>query len=124
MLALVDDTVADLGSADWTEASGTRLQSCRLDGGTGVNYSYARLGPPSADPHGDVVSVEKFWRSKGYKTKLTRSTNPNDKTLQLFAIGSAVRSIRYSADVERTGFSVESVCIPGDIGAIIDSGDF
>jgi hypothetical protein len=89
-----------------------------------VNYGYARIGPASAAPSHDAAVVEDFWKSKGYKTKLTHSSNPNDTTLQLFAVGAAVKSIRYSADFQGTAFSVESVCIPGDFGAIVDSGDF
>jgi hypothetical protein len=124
MLALVDDTVAELGSTDWREASGVSLQTCHLDGGTGVNYEYTRVGPPSFSPRSDVALVENFWNSKGYRTKVAKSSNPNDKALQLLAVGDAVKSIRYTADPEYTGFSVESVCIPGDFGTIIDSGDF
>jgi hypothetical protein len=111
MLAFVDDTVAVLGSTGWREVSGAYLQTCRLDGGEGVNYGYARIGPASADPRHDAAVVEDFWKSRGYKTKL-------------FGAGTAVKSIRYSADAEGTSFSVESECIPGDFGTIVDSGDF
>jgi hypothetical protein len=124
MLAFVDDTVAVLGSTGWREVSGAYLQTCRLDGGEGVDYGYARIGPASADPRHDAAVVEDFWKSRGYKTKLTHSSNPKDTTLQLFGAGTAVKSIRYSADAEGTSFSVESECIPGDFGTIVDSGDF
>jgi hypothetical protein len=124
MLEFVDQTADVLGPMDWREVSGATLQGCRLDGIDGVNYTYTRVGPPRSDPNRDAALVEEFWKHKGYQTKLTRSSNSGDKTLQLIALGDEVKSIRYSVGPVYSGFTVESVCIPGDRDTVIDSGDF
>jgi hypothetical protein len=124
MLEFVDETAEVLGPMGWREVSGATLQGCRLDGIDGVNYTYTRVGPARSDPDRDAALVEGFWNSKGYKTKLTRSSNNRDETLQLIALGDDVKSIRYSVGPVYSGLTVESVCIPGDRDKIIDSGDF
>jgi hypothetical protein len=124
MLALVDETAGKLGPIAWREASGASLQDCMVDGRDGMNYTYTRIGPPSSDPARDATLVNDFWVAKGYETELTRSSNPRDTTLRLTAAGEDVKSIRYSVDFGYSGFTVESVCIPGDITEIVESGEY
>jgi ABC-type transport system substrate-binding protein len=125
MKAFVDRSEEALGSTGWTNISGPIIQGCPLpDGGEGANYGYTRLGPGSDDVERDIIIMEEFWKSQGYKTSVVRSSNPNNKTIRVFAAGDAVRMIGLSIDAEHTAFSVESPCIPGDVGKVIDSGDF
>jgi ABC-type transport system substrate-binding protein len=125
MKAFVGKSESVLGSAGWRDVSGAIIQGCPLrDGGEGVNYGYTRLGSGSDDVERDAAIIEDFWQSHGYKTKVVRSSNPKNKTIQVFGVGDAVRSIGFSVDSGYTAFSVESECIPGDVGQIIDSGDF
>jgi ABC-type transport system substrate-binding protein len=125
MTAFVQKSEEALGSVGWRDVSGTHIQGCPLpDGGDGANYLYTRLGPGSDDVERDVAIMEEFWKSQGYKTSVVRPSNPNNKTIRVFAAGAAVRTIGFSVDTEYTAFSVESACIPGDVGQIIDSGEF
>lgn len=125
MKSFVDRSEAALGSTGWRDLSGPVIQGCPLgDGRDGFNYGYTRLGPGSEEIARDVAVMDQFWRSQGYKTSVVPSSNPKNKAVQVFAVGDAIRTIGLSVDSEYTAFSVESECIPGDVGQIIEGGDF
>jgi len=124
MLALVDATAAALGNREWREASGANLQGCLLNGTEGHNLTYVRGGRASSDPERDAAIVREFWESRGYEVSVGRSSNPRHTSLEVDVENEDVRFVRYSVSDRYSGFTAESVCLPGTSDEVIDRGEY
>lgn len=124
MLALVDATAAALGNREWREASGANLQGCLLNGAEGHNLTYVRRGQASSDPEGDAAIVREFWESEGYETRVGRSSNSEPILLDVHVENEDVRFVRYTVSDAFSGFTAESVCLPGTSDEVIDRGEY
>jgi len=124
MLALVDATADALGKREWREASGATLQGCLLNGTEGHNLTYVRRGRASSDPERDARVVREFWESKGYETRVGRSSNPRDISFIVRMQSADVKFLRYSVSDGYSGFTAESVCLPGTSDEVIDRGEY
>jgi len=124
MLALVDATAAALGNREWREASGANLQGCLLNGTEGHNLTYVRGGRASSDPEGDAAIVREFWESKGYEVRVGRSSNSQPILLDVHVENEDVRFVRYTVSGAFSGFTAESVCLPGTSDEVIDRGEY
>src|SRR4051812_36737084 len=113
MLALVDATAAALSKREWREASGATLQGCLLNGTEGHNLTYVRGGRASSDPERDAAIVREFWESEGYETRVGRSSNTRDISFIVRMQSADVKFLRYSVSDGYSGFTAESVCLPG-----------
>lgn len=124
MLALVDVTAATLGDREWAEASGANLQACSLNGQEGHNLTYVRVGRASSDPERDAAIVREFWESEGYETRVGQFSNSRHTSLEIHVENEDVRFLRYSVSDAFSGFTAESVCLPGTSSEVIQRGEY
>jgi len=124
MLALVDATAAALGSREWREASGATLQACLLNGQEGHNLTCVRVGRASSDPERDAAIVREFWESEGYETRVGQFSNSRHTSLEVDVENEEVRFVRYTVSDAFSGFTAESVCLPGTSSEVIQRGEY
>lgn len=82
------------------------------------------MGRASLDPEGDAAIVREFWESKGYETRFGSSINPRVISFIVRIQTADVRFLRYTVSDAFSGFTAESVCLPGTSSEVIQRGEY
>lgn len=90
-------------------------QSCALpDGSTGAQYNVTKRAAAVIDPEATVKVVGADWERQGLHVRYTTETLSGVTQYQVFGTSSAIQSISFRADRDKSYILAVSACGTGD----------